>query len=338
MADSSGVLFGVDVSHHQDTMDVGLLPVDFVIARTAQVKGGKYATSTYDRRYQAHKANASAGGKLFSSYLYLGSGMSAEGNVAVHRSVEPDINVPVMLDWEDGSGDGNFLKACYGAFTDAGYYVWGVYVPSWYWKEQGSPDLSGLPPLIASRYADMKPGSLASEYASTPESYWLGYGNNTPRMVQFTSSLRLPPYPANNLDGDAFKGTRADLANWWNPSTPLPENTTGESDVSLIQTIRVPASPTTTGIQIPRLPGGANCKLIVRVPGFDWTTRKTTTPVWQGHVFAYGDRNSGVGHDPAYLPNFKSKLDADAEILLPGALNARYEYSCAVDFDLEIYG
>lgn len=338
MANPAGVLFGVDVSHHQEGLDVGKLPIDYVIARTAQAPGGKYGL-TRDRYYAQHKANAERGGKLFSSYFYLGNGRSAEGNVSLHAEIEPDRKIPVMLDWEEGSGNGNLLHAAVGAFAQAGYHVWGTYAPRWYWQSQGSPDLSGLPPLVSSRYPDMAPGTLANEYASTPESYWLGYGNNVVRMLQFSSAVRFAAYPSNNFDGDAFKGTHAELADWWNPGTPNPVNPiTPGDDVSLIRTIRVKASPTVTGIQIPGLPGGPNCKFVVRPPGFDWTTRTTATPVWQNNVLAYGNRNQGIGHNPMNDPNFDKKLTADTEIPLPGALNARYEYSANADFDLDIYG
>ncbi|HEY3482523.1 MAG TPA: hypothetical protein VGL02_26835, partial [Streptomyces sp.] len=182
--DPTGVLRGVDVSHHQLDIDVGRLPVDFVIARTAQAAGGRYAT-TRDRAYAQHKTNAARGGKLFSSYCYLGSGLSATENAALHASVEPDRNVPVMLDWEEGSGNGGFLRACETEFARVGFFVWGKYAPRWYWQAQGSPDLSGGAPLVSSRYADNAPGDWDSEYRSTPSSYWLPYAGNIVRMLQF---------------------------------------------------------------------------------------------------------------------------------------------------------
>lgn len=340
MANSAGVLFGADVSHHQAALDVGSLRtggVEFVIARTAQAPGGKYG-KTIDRMYATHKANALRAGQLFSSYFYLGSGLSAEGNANLHASIEPDRKVPVMLDWEEGSGNGAFLAACVGAFQNAGYYVWGTYAPRWYWQAQGSPSLAGLPPLVSSRYPDMAPGSLPSEYAGTPEAYWSGYGGNSVQVLQFTSGGRVPPY-GGNLDLNAFKGTRAQLAALWavgspNPIAPVPN--TGE-DVSLIERRTLPASPDTRTEYFRNLPGGQNCKIVVRVPDFNWTTRVGTV-VWQGDIIAFGSNDAGIGHNPKAQPGFDASIDKDTEFYLPGALTASYSYSCISPVVIEIYG
>lgn len=341
MADPTGVLRGSDVSHHQEGLDVSLFRqdgIDYIVARTAQARGGKYGT-TIDRAYRKHKANTAKGGMLFSSYFYLGNGLTPQQNVELHASVEPDRSVPLMLDWENGSGNTAFLHATNAAFKAAGYYVWGTYAPRWYWQAQGGT-LAGLPPLVSSRYADNAPGNWDAEYRSTPESYWAGYGGNTVGMLQFTSSGRVRAYPTRSLDLLAYKGSRSQLANWWNPGTPLPKPkpTEGEGDVSLLERIEVKASMSETGFQIRTLNGSPQAKLIVRPPDMDWRTRTTETPVWQGHVYAYGDGNAGIGHDPMFTPGFDPKVISDAVIPLPGALHARYEYSCKKDFILEVHG
>ncbi|MFD5244988.1 hypothetical protein ACFWIW_10615 [Amycolatopsis sp. NPDC058340] len=209
--DTTGVLRGVDVSHHQEGLDVGRLPVDYVIARTAQAAGGRYGT-TRDRAYAKHKVNAIRGGKLFCSYLYLGNAISAAANVALHASIEPDRGVPVMVDWEDGSGDGAFLRAVISEFGKAGYRVVLTYAPKWYWQKVGSPRLDGLPPLVSSRYPDNNPAGYEAQYEKCPASFWNGYGGNTVGVLQFSSSGRLDPYPGNNLDLLAFRGTRPQFA------------------------------------------------------------------------------------------------------------------------------
>lgn len=209
--ETTGVLRGVDVSHHQEGLDVGRLPVDFVIARTAQAAGGRYGT-TRDRAYAKHKVNALRGGKLFCSYLYLGNAISAAANVALHASIEPDRKIPMMVDWEDGSGDGAFLRAVVAEFDKAGYRVVLTYAPKWYWQKMGSPKLDGLPPLVSSRYPDNNPAGYEAQYRKCPVSYWDGYGGNTVGVLQFSSSGRLDPYPGNNLDLLAFRGTRTQFA------------------------------------------------------------------------------------------------------------------------------
>jgi hypothetical protein len=340
MANPAEVLRGADVSHHQEALDVGILARNgfrYVVARTAQAPGGKYGT-TKDRAYAKHKANAARAGLLFSSYFYLGDKMSAEGNVSLHASVEPDRNIPVMLDWENGSGNAAFLHACHGAFRNAGYHVWSVYAPRWYWQAQGSQSLAGLPPLVSSRYPDNAPGDYDAEYRAVPESYWTGYGGLGVGMLQFTSSGRVPGY-GGNLDLLAYKGSVAQLEDWWNPGTPNPTpKPEGEGEVALLERINVKASMDSTGFLIRSLNGSPQARLIVRPPDVDWSKRTTETPVWQGHVYAYGDGGAGIGHDPMFTKSFDKKVIADAVIPLPGALHARYEYSCAKDFILEVHG
>lgn len=228
--DPTGVLRAVDVSHHQDGIDVGRLPVELVIARTAQAAGGKYGT-TVDRAYAKHKANARRAGKLFCSYLYLGNAISAAANAALHASVEPDRGVPVMADWEDGSGNAAFLRAVVAELKKLGYRVALTYAPRWYWQAQGSPSLAGLPPLVSSRYPDRVPGDFDTQYRKIPTSFWDGYGGNTVAMVQISANGRLQPYPGTDLDLDAYRGTRTQLAALLNQEDDMPLN---DADITKI--------------------------------------------------------------------------------------------------------
>lgn len=332
------MLRGGDYSHHQEDLDVSRVPEDFIVARTAQVKGGKYGT-TIDRAYAQHKANARKGGKLFSSYVYLGSGLSAEGNVAVHAGVEPDRAVPLMLDWEDGSGNAAFLHTCYGAFTNAGYHVWGLYAPRWYWQAQGSQSLASPAPLVSSRYADNAPGDWESEYRSTPESYWLGYGDNTVRMLQFSSVVRNQPYPTRDTDGLAFKGSRDALADWWDASTPNPPvNPADLRGVELVERITLPVAMTTRTERI-SLPGGPGARIVIRPAGISQALgNKTPDPVFMGDIFAWGDNNVGVGHNPVFAPGYNNRWDTVREWALPGALWADISYSCKNPVVIDILG
>lgn len=338
MADLTGITRVVDVSHHQDGIDVGKLPVDGVIARTAQAKGGEYDT-TIDRMYPAHKANAKLAGKLFASYFYLGTGLTPKQNAQLHASCEPDRRVPLMLDWERGSGDGAFLRRCHQAFRDEGYFVFGTYAPRWYWSSQGSPDLSGLPPLVSSRYADTTPGGFEDEYRSTPEAYWGGYGNNSVRLLQFTSVGRLAPYSGRNLDLNAFKGTRQQLSDWWNPNTPNPAPNPADlkpDGVELLERIHVvPTDGNTHNIRINSLPGTPGAAVIIRrrvADGTEW-------PMWIGHIVAWGSDITYVGNDPkAMNPPRNPKVLGDRRYDLPGALWCDLEYSAGEPFDIDVVG
>lgn len=334
MADLTGVTRGYDLSHHND-VDAGRLQGDFVIARTAQAKGGQYG-DTLDRLYKRHRDAARRAGKLFSSYFYVGSGRSAEGNVALHESVEPDRNIPIMLDWENGSGSAALLESVYGAFRNAGYFVWGLYAPRWYWQAQGSPDLSWGPPLVTSRYADNAPGAYESEYRSTPESYWSSYGGNIVRMLQFTSVGRDPAYPGINLDMDAFKGTRAQLAAWWNPGKPNPAPAPGEiptGGTDLYERIHVvPPDKGEHFVRIKSLPGTPGAAVIIRRVQPD-----TSTPMWVGDIFAWGSDSQGIGHNPKVEKRGERVL-SDRRYDLPNALWCDLYYSASEEFWIDVVG
>ena len=334
MADLTGVTRGYDLSHHND-VDAGRLQGDFVIARTAQAKGGPYG-DTLDALYKRHRDTARRAGKLFSSYFYVGDGRSAEGNVALHESVEPDRSVPVMLDWEKGSGNGAFLETVYGAFRNAGYFVWGLYAPRWYWQSVGSPDLSWGPPLIQSRYVDNAPGTYEAEYASTPESYWAGYGNNSVKMLQFSSVVRDPAYPSKNLDGDAFRGTRAQLAAWWNPTLPNPGvDPADQREAESMERFTVtPPNADRNMIRV-YLPGTPQAAIIAR-PRLG--QKDALKPMWAGPIYAWGQDGAGIGHNPSETPGYNPKLTNHRAFPLPGALWADFWYSAAEPFELEIVG
>ncbi|MFF4600543.1 lysozyme [Amycolatopsis sp. NPDC001319] len=205
-------IFGHDVSDYQKGIDVSRLAARFIIAKSCQGAGSEYGTSKAST-YATHKANARKGGKLFGAYVYLGNGITPAANAALHASVEPDRTIPVMLDWEKGSGNVAFLRACVDAFQAAGYHVFLTYAPKWYLTgDGGGGSLAGLPPLCSSRYPDYVTRSVAAAYAARTSSAWEGYGGNTVAVLQFTSSGRDAAYPNVNLDCLAFNGTDAELA------------------------------------------------------------------------------------------------------------------------------
>lgn len=223
--DPTGVTFAIDCSHHQDVLNMTAVRnagFDLVIARVGQAKGGKYA-DTKDRRYQTHKTNAINAGLLFSAYWYIGNGRTPAENASMCADWMEDASVPVMLDWEDGSGNGQFLKDTYFAFIARGLNVWLTYGPRWYWQAQGSPNLAGLPPLSSSRYPDNVAGDKFSEYSHVPASYWNGYAGLETLLIQFTSVGRISGY-SGNLDMQAFRGSRDELeARMYGFTLELPE-------------------------------------------------------------------------------------------------------------------
>lgn len=126
-------------------------------------------------------------------------------------------------------------------------------------------------------------------------------------------------------------------------STPAPQPPTPivQSGVEFMQRIHVPMSMDTNTVPIRLwLPGGPNCKIIVRPP----TEGDGGYPVWQNHIYAWasapGNEKVGIGtqYNPMYTPGFDKSISWSREIPLPHAVWADYFYSCAKDFYIDIYG
>jgi lysozyme len=108
-----------------------------------------------------------------------------------------------MLDFEANSGDINNFWAVVNAFNDAGVTISLSYIPHWYWQQIGSPDLSGVPGLIASNYVGGT-GYAANLYPGGESAYWTPYGNATPQLLQFTDAAQIGNL---SVDCNASEGT-----------------------------------------------------------------------------------------------------------------------------------
>lgn len=200
------VLFGLDVSHHQPQLDFAQCRregVEYVFIKSSE------SNNFADPEFGINLANARRAGLLVAAYHYVRSTSTAAQQVAQVLKVVPK-DVPVIPDVEAGSGGVALVKDFVSRLRAAGYKVPFTYLPRWYWQQIGSPSLAGLPPLWSSRYPDNAVGSLTSEYAAVPASYWTGYGGLGVAVLQFTSSARVSGYSP--LDANAFQGTRAQLA------------------------------------------------------------------------------------------------------------------------------
>lgn len=201
--------FGIDIASYQAGLDMSRVKAEgfaYVIAKATE--GSGYTNP----EYRAQRDGARANGLLFGAYHYVKDGVSARAQVDRYESVEPDRSVPVMLDHELSSGGVDVLRAVYAEFVARGYRVNLIYLPRWFWSGHiGSPDLSGLPPLMASNYVS------GSDYADTlykaaggdTSSRWDGYGNNSVAVLQFSEQGRVAGY---TLDVNAFRGTVDELA------------------------------------------------------------------------------------------------------------------------------
>lgn len=200
------VMFGLDISHHQDVFDLARAKregIAFVIAKATE------GSAFTDSRFNANLDAARSAGLLVAAYHYQRAGVSAAAQVAHIRAVVPR-DVSVILDVEANSGSVALTRDLVARLRSAGYRVPLLYLPRWYWQQIGSPSLAGLPPLWSSRYPDMVQGTLADEWDGVPASYWDGHGGLPVAVLQFTSSARIAGRAP--IDANAYRGTAAQLA------------------------------------------------------------------------------------------------------------------------------
>ncbi|MFE2994284.1 glycoside hydrolase family 25 protein [Nocardia sp. NPDC059246] len=199
-------LWGIDISGWQAGIDLDQVAREGFSAVIAKATEGADYTSP---AYAAQKAGARRAGLRFMAYHYVRENASAEAQVDNYVRAEPDRAVHVMLDHEDRSGDVTVLRAVHAEFIRRGYRVAVVYLPRWYWRDYiSSPNLSGLPPLMASSYGDDQPGYASALYPGDTAPGWNPYGGNTPAVLQFTQRARVAGL---QIDAWAFRGTAAQL-------------------------------------------------------------------------------------------------------------------------------
>jgi lysozyme len=171
---------GVDVSNHQATFD--FRGWQFAIIKCSE--GNNFT----DFRFWQHVNAARAAGLLIAAYHYQRD-VSAQSQFDLIRSIVP-VEMPVIIDVEDGSGSLNITRELIRLLREAGYSVPLLYLPRWYWINIGRPSLTGLPPLWGSDYR----GGSAD---------WSDYGGLPVALRQYTST----PF-----DKSWFDGTREEFA------------------------------------------------------------------------------------------------------------------------------
>lgn len=186
-------IFGVDVSNYQSSFD--FRSWDFAFIKASQGNWFK------DGRFQQHLNNARANNCLVAAYHYQETS-SAQSQVALIKQIVP-LDVPVIIDVENGSGSVDITRSLISLLRAEGYDVPFLYMPRWYWQQVGSPNLAGLPTLWASWYPDYVARPREDGIAKVPGSAWSDYGGNKVGVMQFTST----PF-----DQNYFPGTRDQLA------------------------------------------------------------------------------------------------------------------------------
>ncbi|WP_378735424.1 glycoside hydrolase family 25 protein [Nocardia brasiliensis] len=199
-------IWGIDISSWQAGLDLDQVAREgfaAVIAKATQ--GGDYVNP----EYREQKADALRNGLRFMAYHYVAAGVPVAEQVDHYAAAEPDTAVPVMLDVELGSGGTEVLRPLVDEFDRRGYRVALLYLPRWYWAGHlGEPDLSGLPPLMASHYGTDRPGYASALYPGDNAPGWAPYGGGTVAVLQFTQRAHVA---GQQLDAWAFRGDLAAL-------------------------------------------------------------------------------------------------------------------------------
>lgn len=203
------MLWGIDISHYQGDLDLHRARregFEYVIIKATE--GHTYVDPWFARNLD----KARNAGLLVAAYHYQRVESAAPWQADHIEKIVPK-DVPLILDVEDGGGHIGHTRATYEYVLARGYHMPLLYLPEWYWQQLGRPNLSGLPPLWYSRYANYE-GGYASEIwarnASWFDQFWTGYGGNHVEVLQFTSSATVAGHTP--VDANAYRGTRDQMA------------------------------------------------------------------------------------------------------------------------------
>ena len=219
--DAPGVLFGVDVSEHQNGLSLAATKsegISFVIIRLCD---GTYR----DKVFRSHLADAENAGLLVSTYWYLrapseGSTIAQQVDV-IDQQMGGRRDLGVWIDVESVAGGRKLLTgadvwAAKRELEKRGYHVPGIYSGAWYWEQMpgGEPSMNGLGYLWVSSYGSNRWGSPANLYAGDGGDNHPGWsyplGDKRPDILQFGSNGSVASFPK-GVDVNAFRGTEAQL-------------------------------------------------------------------------------------------------------------------------------
>lgn len=124
-------------------------------------------------------------------YAFLRAGADPVADAGRFSAQLERAGVSGALDWEsagDSKPDVDQLRNTVGELWAQGARVCFTYAPRWYWEQQGSPSLAGLPPLWASRYVGTAAGSPGELVGRVDPSWWNSYGGRPVRVLQYSST------------------------------------------------------------------------------------------------------------------------------------------------------
>jgi hypothetical protein len=191
-------LYGIDIASFQAGIDLAEVKAegfDFVISKITQ--GSSYV----DPSWPAFRDAALAVGLILVGYHYVTNDPpAAQADNLLANLGQP---VSIMLDFEAGSGDLDNFWAVADAIAQGGGLVALSYIPRFYWQQIGSPDLTGVPGLVAADYVAGS-GYASALYPGDQSALWDGYGGIEPSVLQFTNAALVD---GRNTDADAYRGT-----------------------------------------------------------------------------------------------------------------------------------
>lgn len=199
--------FGIDISHYQDGIDLDVVAREsattFVVAKATTGSTGR------DPLYPSYKAAAERNGLLFAAYHWI-TGSSSPVTQAQNAFDAIGSDVPVFIDIEHNAFDVHQPKMSHVTAFVAAAGALGLrvnpvlYLPEWYWNEIGRPNVSAWG-IWQSDYGPndgLYPGDTSARWA---------FGSREAVLLQYTSRGHVQGYDK-FIDVDAYRGTRADLA------------------------------------------------------------------------------------------------------------------------------
>ena len=219
------VLFGVDVSEHQDGMSLKKAAAEGMAYAIIRTTDGTYK----DRTYTSHLLDAESAGLVTAAYHYLrapSEGTTVAQQVKAAVSVMGKHKRPVWIDVETEAGlHVNDIRACKREFEAHGVRVIGCYSYVPYWEGRirpGEPDSHEFGAFWVAAYGTNSRGVPNAIYPGNGHRQW-GYplGNQRPVMWQFGSNGLVAGFA---VDINAFRGTKAQLkALFYGKPAPKPE-------------------------------------------------------------------------------------------------------------------
>ena len=211
-ASHGNVLFGVDVSEHQNGMPLTSAAAEGMAYAIIRTTDGTYK----DRVYTSHLLDAERAGLVTAAYHYLRA--PSEGT-SVAQQVQASVEVmgahkrPVWVDVETDAGlHVNDIRACKREFEARGVRVIGVYSYVPYWENRirpGEPDSHEFGAFWVAAYGANPSGKPSAIYPGNEHRQWsYPLGNQRPVMWQFGSNATVAGFA---VDINAFKGTKAQL-------------------------------------------------------------------------------------------------------------------------------